>query len=170
MLYYITTYHDAWLVGRRSQDPATTLAGCQKTMREGEGLSRRLCPSAEMVRIGAGRKGFHARIGKDSGIGCRARMRRERFGKRRSQGDDDLLIEDLDELDDAGMRAQPTQGLNLPQVVHLLLALEGALHALDGGHLPVLHALGLQNLGKGALALFRNETVFCEAKNQRMDS
>ena len=61
------------------------------------------------------------------------------------------------------MRAQPTQGLNLPQVVHLLLALEGALHALYGGHLPVLHALGLQNLGEGALALFRNETVFCEA-------
>ena len=50
------------------------------------------------------------------------------------------------------MRAQTAQGLDLAQVVDLLLALELALHALDGRHLPILDALRLEHLREGALA------------------
>ncbi len=71
-----------------------------------------------------------------------------------------LLVEHLDELDDSRVRAQPTQGLNLPQIVHLLLALEGALHALDGSHLAVFYALGLEHLRESPLPFLRNQSIF----------
>ncbi len=87
----------------------------------------------------------------------------ERGGAERGEeGGRHLLVEHLDELDDARVGAEPAQRLDLAEVVDLLLALEGALHALDGGHLAVFHALGLEHLREGTLALLGDESIFCE--------
>ena len=71
-----------------------------------------------------------------------------------------LLVEHLDQLDDSRVRTQPTKGLNLPQIVHLLLALERALHAFDGCHLAVLHTLGLEHLRESPLPFLCDQSIF----------
>ena len=70
-----------------------------------------------------------------------------------------LLVQNLDQLDDAWVWGEAPQRLDLAQVVDLLLALELALHALDGRHLPILDALRLEHLREGALAFLGDEAV-----------
>ncbi len=70
-----------------------------------------------------------------------------------------LLVEHLDQLDDSRVGAQPPQGLNLPQIVHLLLALECALHAFYGRHFAILHALSLEHLRESPLPFLRDQSI-----------
>ena len=97
-----------------------------------------------------------------------------------------LVVEHLAQLDDARMRRESPQRLDLAQVVDLprerpgwrwarsgevgtgrclLEAVKVVLHALDGDILAVLDALRLQDLGEGALALFTDESILWQGRH-----
>ena len=70
-----------------------------------------------------------------------------------------LVVEHLAQLDDARVRREPAQRLDLAQVVHLVERVEVILHALDGDILAVFNALRLKHLRERALAFLANETI-----------
>lgn len=60
-----------------------------------------------------------------------------------------LIIEDFVELDYLWVRAEPTQRLNLSQIINLLDCVEMVLHALDGNVLARFDTLSLEHLREG---------------------
>ena len=64
------------------------------------------------------------------------------------------LLQNFDELDDVGVRAQPPQRLNFFQVVYLIDGVKVALHAFYGDVPPRLDALCFQHLREGTFSYF----------------
>ena len=60
------------------------------------------------------------------------------------------LLEDFIELDDLRVRTEPTQRLDLSQIIDLLDCVEVVLHALDGDVLAGLDTLSLEHFREGS--------------------
>lgn len=76
-------------------------------------------------------------------------------------GSGGCLLEVLEEADDVGVGGQLLERLDLAETLDLLGRVEVVLHALDGEELGVFDALGLDDLGEGALALLADQAVVC---------
>jgi hypothetical protein len=66
----------------------------------------------------------------------------------------------VEQADDVSVRREAAERLHLAQRFGSGSALEARFHALDGDGAPRAHALSLEHLAEGALALFADQAVF----------